>query len=132
MKRDIEGFSLIEVMIAAFLLLIVFFGLAQIHARGRGQLVYEEDRRKASAVLEARMDGLRRDYGYDTLIALDGVDTTFVSDGKPYVVSHQVSMDTPQANAAQVTLGVTWVANVSGTPVSRSMSATTILARGMP
>ena len=93
------GFSLLEVMIAAFLLIIVFFGLAQIYARSRTQLDYEEDRRKATAVAQARLDGLRRDYGFDLLPALDGTDTTIVSDSRDYIISHYIFPHMPDSHA---------------------------------
>lgn len=126
------GFSLLEVMIAAFLLIIVFFGLAQIYTRSRTQLDYEEDRRKATAVAQARLDGLRRDYRFDLLPALDGTDTTIVADRRDYTISHHIFPHMPDSHATTCSLTVTWTANVGGTPVDRTLEATTILARAMP
>ena len=128
----IGGFSLIETLIAAFLLLIVFFLLAQAYSRGRVQLNYEEDRRRATEVLQARLDGIRRDFRYDDLGALAGADTIYVVDNLAYAVSHQVLPGTPEAQATTLTLTVTWNAEVDGAVVPRTHTCTTILARGMP
>ena len=118
-------------MVASILLIIVFFGLAQIYTRSRTQLDYEEDRRKATAIAQARLDGLRRDYRYDTLPSLNGTDTTFVADGRSYTVSHNISPHYPDSHATTCSLVVTWTAKVSGNDVARTLEATTILGRGM-
>ncbi|MBU2692640.1 MAG: prepilin-type N-terminal cleavage/methylation domain-containing protein [Candidatus Eisenbacteria bacterium] len=127
-----RGFSLLEVLIAAVLLIIVFFGLAQLYMRGRNQLDYEEDRRKAIAVAQARIDGIRSDYRYDTLPGLDGNDTTYVVDNRNFTVSHQIFAGVPEAEATTVTLNVSWTARVYGNNVDRTLEVTTMLGRGMP
>jgi prepilin-type N-terminal cleavage/methylation domain-containing protein len=131
-RRGATGFTLIEVLVAAVLLLIVFFGLAQVMMRGRRQVDLEEERRKATAVAQARLDGLRSDYRYDTLPALDTTDTTFVVENKSFQVSHQVTPGTPEPQATTIALTVTWSASINGSPVARTLTATTMLGRGMP
>jgi hypothetical protein len=126
------GFSVVETLIAAVLLLIVFFMMAQAYTRGRVLLDHEEDRRRATAVLQARLDGIRRDFTYDNLGSLAGSDTTYVVDDLAYTVSHQVLVGTPEVHATTLTLTVTWNAVVDGTNVPRSHSCVTILARGLP
>jgi hypothetical protein len=123
---------LIVVLVAAVLLLIVFFGLAQVTVRGRRQVDLEEDRRRATAVAQARLDGLRSDYRYETLPGLDGTDTTFVVDNRDYAVSHAVQPGVPEGQATTIALTVTWNAKINGSDVPRSLSATTVLGRGMP
>jgi type II secretory pathway pseudopilin PulG len=125
------GFSLLEVMIAAFLLIIVFFGLAQIYTRSRTQIDYEEDRRKATAVAQARLDGIRRDYTFDTISELIGRDTTIVSDRREYDISHFIFPHYPDSHAVTCSLIVAWTASVAGTDVERTLEATTILGRSI-
>lgn len=132
-----SGFALLEVFVAAILLIIVFLGLAQTYWRGRRQIDYEEDRRKATAVLQARFDGIRRDYRYYDLPLLDGTrpeatDTTYVVDGRRFTVSHSVTQGVPEAQATTLTLTVLWKARVGSTQINRTLSATTILGRAMP
>jgi Tfp pilus assembly protein PilV len=127
-----DGFSLLEVMVAALLLLIVFFGLAQLYTRGRTQMGYEEDRRKATAVAQARLDGIRRDYGYDALAALNGTTTSYTVDGRNFSVLHAVTTDSPEPQSTSITLTVSWAAKTYSGTVTRSLNTTTILARGMP
>lgn len=130
-RRRLEsGFTLIEVMIASMLLLVVFFGLAQTYSRGRRQMGYEEDRRKASAILQARIDCLRRDYSYDTLSAL--ADTVYVVDNRNYTVSHTVSAADPEPQSTTVGLQISWIARTEGGTVNRTEDCTTILSRGLP
>ncbi|MCK4412102.1 MAG: hypothetical protein KAY32_01025 [Candidatus Eisenbacteria sp.] len=126
-----EGFSLLEILIAAFLLVIVFFGLAQTYWRGRVQLGYEEDRRKATAVAQLRLDGIRRDYSYDDLTSLDGITVTEQVDNRTYSMAHAITPG-PESQSATVHLTVTWQADVGGTSVDRTLEATTILGRGLP
>jgi len=126
------GFSLLEVLIAAVLLIIVFFGLAQLYAKGRNQMNYEEDRRKATAVAQARIDGIRSDYRYDMLPSLDGVDTTYVVDDRDFTVSQEITAGAPEPEATTVKLEVSWTAKVYGNDVERTLEVTTILGRGMP
>lgn len=131
-RAGAAGFTLIEVLVASVLLLLVFFGLAQVTMRGRGQVDLEEDRRRATAVLQARLDGLRSDYRYDTLPGLDGTDTTFAVGNGSFRVSHDVTPGTPEGQATTIALTVTWNARINGALVARSVSATTMLGRGMP
>jgi Tfp pilus assembly protein PilV len=132
-----SGFALLEVFVAAILLIIVFLGLAQTYWRGRREIDYEEDRRKATAVLQARFDGIRRDHRYSDLPLMDGTrpvatDTTYTVDGRRFTVSHSITQGVPEPQATTVTLTVTWKARVGSTQVNRSLSATTILGRAMP
>jgi type II secretory pathway pseudopilin PulG len=131
-RGTVGGYTLIELLIAAFLLLIVFYGLAQVYARGRRQVDYEEDRRKATAVSQARLDGIRRDFSYDSLPTLDSTTTTVVVDNRTYSISHAVAAGTPEEEATTITLTVHWNARTDEGFVERSAECTTILARGMP
>jgi Tfp pilus assembly protein PilV len=128
-----EGFSFIEVLIAAMLLLIVFFGLAQLYARGRKQIDYEEDRRSATAVAQARLDALRRDYHYNSLSSQNGAanDTTYYVEGRPYTVHHLITPESPDSFAATVQVTVTWRAQTATGTINRTLNTTTVLARGL-
>jgi hypothetical protein len=128
-------------MVSAMLLVIVFYGLAQIYWRGRRQVDMEEDRRRATAVVQARLDGIRRDYSFDVLVdSLNGRTRSFKVDGRTYSVLHQVipAVDrsvSPAVNleADTLKLTVSWTAKTYSGTVTRSMPATvTVLARGMP
>jgi Tfp pilus assembly protein PilV len=130
-RRGEAGFSLLEVFVAAFLLIIVFFGLAQTYMRGRVQIGYEEDRRKATAVAQWRLDGIRRDFAFDDLASLDGTTLTTQVDNRNYTIVHAITSG-PESHAMTVELTITWQADVGGSDVSRSLVATTILGRGLP
>ena len=127
--RGQRGMTLIEVMIAATVLLLLFFGMAQIFSRSRAQLVHDEDKRSAVAVAQARLESLREDYRHVDLPGLAGADTTYVVDGITYTVAHLVSPDTPEPRATTVTVSVGWSTQVNGNNVNRSLDCTTILGR---
>ena len=126
-----RGFTLIEVMIAATLVLLVFFGLAQVYALGRRQINLEESRRKATMLVQARLEGIRRDYQFDTLGTLGAADGTVVVDNRSFQISHTAALLGTGEQAAAVTVTVTWLAPV-GEGVYRSVDGTTILARSLP
>jgi type II secretory pathway pseudopilin PulG len=132
-RRGQAGFSLLEVLIAAFLLLIVFFGVAHYYVGGRRQIDFEENRRKAGAVLQNRLDGIRREYTYDGLHYLNGRDTTFTVENKDYVVSHAVQVGYPDVSyqATKLILRVRWQERVGSGTVTRADTVATVLARGM-
>jgi Tfp pilus assembly protein PilV len=130
---DQRGLTLLEVLIAAILLIIIFFGLAQYYTRGRTHLNYEEDRRKATAVVQDRIDGIRRDYRYDDLFtSLNGRDTTYVVDQRTYTVKHEVLPNTPEDQATTLHLTIEWDVVVGENTFKRTHDVTTILGRGMP
>jgi len=129
-RIDEAGVSLIEVLVAAFLLLVVFSGIAQVVLRGRIQIDYEEDRRRATAIAQARLDDIRRDHHYESLPSL--ADTNYVVDGRTFTVSHDVEPGTPEAHATSLRLIVRWTARANGQAVTRGDTTMTIFARGMP
>ena len=129
-KRSAElGFTLIEVMVSAVILMLVFFGMAQVFSKSRTQLVHDEDRRTAVSVARARLESLREDYRRQDLHVLAGNDTTYVVDGTTYTVEHAVQSDVPEVLATTVTVTVNWDAMLNGTAEDRSLSYTTILGR---
>jgi prepilin-type N-terminal cleavage/methylation domain-containing protein len=124
-----SGFTLIEVMIAAFLLLVAFAGLSQVYTLGRGQLDLEEERRNASAVLQARLETIRNGVVYENLEDLEGSIESFTVDGKEYQVSHSVLAGDLETSATTLTLTVQWDALVHGNQVARTLNCTSIIGR---
>ncbi len=127
--RSDRGFTLVEVMVSAVILLLVFFGLANVYSASRRQLVHEEDRRNATAIAQARMESLRRDYDNRDLPNLVDNDTTYVVEGRNFVVAHAVAPDSPEDRATTVTITVSWSSQYNGTTMNRSLDCTTILGR---
>ncbi len=128
---DSAGFTLLEVVVAATLILILFFGLAQIYTRGRAQIDMEESRRKATALVQSRLEGIRSDFTFDTLTGVGNADGQTVVDNRSFQISHTATPLPSGEEAATVTVVVSWVVPVNG-GVTRSVSGTTVLARGMP
>jgi len=128
-----QGFTLVEVMVATFLLVVVFAGLTAIYTRGRTQMDYEEDRRKATAVLQDRFDTIRPQYRFTTLETLNGSPPVlYMVDNKRFTVGHLVVVGEPETQAATITLTVAWDARLeSGISAARTMTCTTILGRAL-
>lgn len=126
------GASLIEIVVASALVLIIFSGLAAFYRNGRMQLGAEEDRRRAVAVAQARLDGIRRDYRFDEVSRLDGRDTTYVVGQRRYRVRQSVAVDWPEENAATVTVTVRWTSSVGAGTADLSLAGTTIVGRRVP
>ena len=125
-----DGFTMLEVMIAAMLVIVVFFGLAQVYSRGRAQLELEKNRRQANGIAQACIDGLRTEQQFDDLDDLDGDVVSYEVGGRTYDVELQVDMEEPETHAATVAVVVRWDEDING-GIERSISCTTILARGL-
>ena len=126
------GFTLIEVMVAAVILILVMYGLMQFYFRGRKHVDYEEHRRKATATAQARLDQART-WSYSYLEALEagsGSDTTLNVDGRAYAVSLDVF---PGGNEHYKRLRavVSWDAEIEygGASVTRTDTVTTHVGR---
>lgn len=130
-----RGMTLIEVMIAALILVIVLFWLTQYYVQGRKHLDYEEQRRKATALGQARLDQART-WSYDYLRSLaDSVaaDTAMVVEGRTFTVGLVVG-DGPNPYTSQVQAVVTWEAARNyepGNAFTRSDTTTTLIARSL-
>lgn len=130
-RVDRSGFTLLEVMIAAILLLIMFFGLARVHGAARKQIVMEDRRRTATNVLENHVEAIRRDTTYDGLAALNGRVVQYVVDGVTYSARNTITVATPEAQATTILVAVSWPEMINTTAITRSVQCTTILARGL-
>lgn len=133
--RNESGLTLLEVLIAAVLLIVVMFWLTQYYVQGRKHLDYEEHRRKATAVAQARLDQVR-EWSYDYLASLvdsTSLDTTVVVDGRTYDVRLLVS-DGPNPHSTVVRAVVEWEAGMAyepGNAFVRRDTTTTVVGRGL-
>jgi Tfp pilus assembly protein PilV len=133
--RDQRGISLIEVLIAAVVLVIVMFWLTTYYVEGRKHLDYEEHRRKATALAQARLDQART-WSYDALLAganSQASDTTMTVDGRDYTIKLMVSPG-PNPHSSTVKAVVEWEATLSydsRNPFVRTDTTTTIIGRSL-
>lgn len=126
-----EGFTILETMIAAIILLLLFFGLARVYAGGRVQMRLEDHRRQASAVIQSHLETLRRDTTYDNLPGLDGDQVDYVVDGITYTAATAIAAATPEPQATTIDVEVSWPEKIGASTVTRTLTCTTILARGL-
>jgi len=122
--------TLVEIMVAAVVLLLILWGASNYFSRGRHQVGEEEARRKATAAAQLRLDQLRA-YHYGALPAYNGTDTTIVMGNETYKVAMAVTAASPNLNATTLVATVTWRMHVNANPVAdtRTAQATTIVGR---
>ena len=121
-----SGFGLIEILIAAVVLIIAILGLATVYLRGRQQLDHEEDRRKATAAAQFRIEQIRS-YPFDDIPGLfDDNDSTMTIDGVTFDVAVDVAPG-PNAFIHQLQATVTWDLPMPGE--TRSVTVTTYVGK---
>jgi Tfp pilus assembly protein PilV len=130
---DTRGLTLLEVMIAALIMIVVMFWLAQYYVLGRRHLDYDEDRRKATVLAQARLDQARR-WSYSYLAGWVGGaphDTVMAVDGKSYTIRLLASAG-PNPNTVTVSAVVNWDATLPyarNNAYTASDTTTTLIAR---
>jgi Tfp pilus assembly protein PilV len=127
--RDSRGFSIVEAMVASSMILITFMGLSQVVYLGRNLLDLEEDRRKAALVLQSALDGIRSDVEFDQITSMNDTNITVVVDNLNYEVAYSVRTDTPELNTVTIDVSVVWDSSYKDGSVSRTLTASAILAR---
>jgi hypothetical protein len=120
-------------MIAAVIMIVVVFWLAQYYVLGRRHLDYDEDRRKATVLAQARLDEVRR-WSFSYLAGHVGGaphDTVMTVDGKGYQVRLLAGAG-PNPNTVTVSAVVTWDATLPyarGNAYTASDTTTTLITR---
>lgn len=104
MKRSAQaGLTLIEVMVAMFLLSIALLGLAAAFPGAHLAVYQGRASTRAAALAEQRLE-LARNTPYGELADLTGTDDTTYS---PYIVETAVAVDAPSSGLTTVTVTVT-------------------------
>jgi type II secretory pathway pseudopilin PulG len=91
-----SGFSLIELTIAAFILLVLAASIVAAGLGSRRQLDYEEVRRRALSIGQERFETLRARFAFDDIVKAQ-VDTTITFDGTVFTLRSNVTEGTDPA-----------------------------------
>jgi len=106
----IRGFSLIEVMITFFLIVVMIVSIFSVFPQTRRGLAHSETRVNAAYVGRNLMD-YQRSLGFDYLTPLTG-STTYkgTNNGAPFtqVFDYRVNIDTVDSDRKQVWVTVSW------------------------
>lgn len=134
-RRCSDGFSLLEVIVATFILGILATAIITTGVRSRRQIDYDEVRRGAIAVAEERLETVRGSFAFDDIVP-SNIDTTVVLDGTSFTLSSVVedgivpgSADSLDDYMKTVTDTVSWVETRAGANVTRRVTMSTAVFR---
>jgi type II secretory pathway pseudopilin PulG len=136
-RRASGGFSLLETLIAAFILVILGTAIVTTGLKSRTQIDYEEVRRRAILIAQERLETVRASFDYDDVVTAK-IDTAIVLEGTTFTLRSAVKDTIPAIggvaetdDAKAVTDTVRWVATGGGKSVTRRVVMSTIVFRGL-
>ncbi len=143
-RRAEAGFSILETIVAAFILVILATAIVTAGLKSRTHIDYEEVRRRAIAIGQERFETIRAQFPYTAIVAAN-IDTTITLDGATYdlesivtdgfdpVLDEQSSPpDTLEDFVKFVTNTVEWTATgTGGQTVRRKVVMSTYFFRGL-
>ena len=115
---------------AAGLLIVVMYAVATTFWRGRVQIDLEEQRRKATAAAQLRVDELKA-MNYGLLPDEDGDVSTLTVDGIDFTITLSVTPASPMAHTTTVVADVEWAMGVDpgAADDTRQIQVTTMIGR---
>lgn len=129
-----RGFSLLETLVAAFILVVLGTTIVTTGLKSRTQIDYEEVRRRAIAIAQERLEKVRASFDYDDITKAE-IDTVIALDGTTFTlrsgVRNGVAADSTIDDAKSVVDTVSWVATGGGNTVTRRVVMNTIVFRGI-
>lgn len=133
-ERRERGFSVLETLIAAFILIVLGTAIVTTGLKSRTQIDHEEVRRRAIALAQERLETVRATIPYDSLTAtrisdavtVDG--TTFTHRGG---VIGGIVADPTVDDAKSIADTVSWTATGGGNSITRRVIMHTIVFRGI-
>jgi Tfp pilus assembly protein PilV len=126
-KRNESGITLLEVLVAGFILVFVMLAMVRYYQSGRVFFDREEWKRKAIAITQQRFEDVRRFYRF-TEVTKDAVDTTITVDNITYTMESTVEDATPIVNNKRITITTKWKTQATGE--DRQIVGTFIYFRG--
>ncbi len=118
--RGRSGSSLVEIIIASFLVGVVSLGMVEFFAKGRG--AFDQEERKRVATLLGQ-DALEKARGTEYALIANSNQTRTIANIS-YTVQTTVQTDVPEADIKTISTTVTWQARPS---VDRSISISTMV-----
>jgi prepilin-type N-terminal cleavage/methylation domain-containing protein len=139
--RSQAGFTLLETIIAALILVVLAAAIVSAGLKSRYQIDYEEVRRRAIAIGQERFETIRAQFRYDDIDPAV-IDTTITLDGATYDLDSHMTLGADSVLAAPddsledyvkfVTNTVSWTARgASGQTVRRKVVMSTYFFRGL-
>jgi len=99
------GFTILEVIVASFLLAVGLVATAQLTVMATGQVALQRQQSDATSLAQQTIEALR-DVNFSNLTS--GSSTTTTVSGTTYTVNPIVQPGIPQANTTMVTVTVSW------------------------
>jgi Tfp pilus assembly protein PilV len=138
-----SGLTLLETLIAAFILLFIVLSMVSAYNFGRLNLDREEVKRKATALAMDRLDTIKSRYAREvndnnvlawSNISPGVIDTTYTVDGTTFTltsaVTTEIANDPPASRWKKIVATVSWTARKNdNTAVTRNIAAATTVCR---
>lgn len=124
------GFSVLETLIAAFILIVLGTAIVTTGLKSRSQIDHEEVRRRAVLLAQERLETVRASFDYVDVIPAE-IDTTIVLDGTTYTLRSAVKDSVPTDDSKSVADTVRWTATGGGKTITRRVVMHTVIFRGL-
>lgn len=129
-RRGSRGVTLLETLIAAFILIVFGSAIVTTGLKSRTQIDYEEVRRRAIALAQQRLETVRGTFDFDDVTKAN-IDTVVTLDGTTFTIKSGVTSSFPTDDTKAVRDTVSWVATGGGKSVTRRVIMHTIVFRGL-
>lgn len=127
--RSERGLTLLETLIAAFILLFVMLTMITSYTLGRINIDREEVKRKAVGLAQDRLEQVKARFPWTDLTAAK-IDTSYTVDGTTFNLRSTLTDSASVRKNVLVT--VSWTTRRSnGTSLTRSVQASTTIARNV-
>jgi type II secretory pathway pseudopilin PulG len=124
------GFSLVETLVAAFILIVLGTAIVTTGLKSRTQIDYEEVRRRALGIAQERLETIRASFDFGDVTKAK-IDTTITLDGTTFTLRSGVQVGVPTDDAKTVADTVSWSATGGGKTITRRVVLHTIVFRGL-
>lgn len=91
------GFSVLELLIAGMILTVLGASIVAAGARSRKNIDYEEVRRRAIVLCQARFETVRAEFSFDDIVPAN-LDTTITLDGTTFTLRSHVAQGSEPAS----------------------------------
>ena len=124
LRRQSEGFTLIEVMIALVILAVGLLALMTLQIVSIRANAFSSEMTYAGMLAQSRLEQIRN-MSYDSVQTIGDESFTDPAKGVIYTIQREVDTDVPAANMKTVKLTITWTGAPAGSASGSTANFTT-------